>query len=205
MTLWPQELPIFDEHLIPHAWASDTLAQQHYLGPAARGFGWQSEEGVLVLSNPSSRRLPPWRWLELGRWCLTRQRKNDGSRQWALFARWARKHLASITTIVSYSDPGAGHSGGLYRSCGWLWAPTWLRLRPPPSGNGSWGEPADGEGVKDRWVFLLRPDPEREQLLQIRDAAVLRAFPYASFREPQGGDWKRWARETGQAVARAQR
>ena len=37
-----------------------------------------------------------------------------------------------VSTVVSYSDPSAGHTGSLYRACNWIWAPTWLRLRPPP-------------------------------------------------------------------------
>lgn len=160
----PTTTPLFDPQV---RWVQDvnpTLRARHYLGPIWRGWAWESPEGLLVLGNPSSRRLPQTHWLELLRWCLTRGRKNDGSRQWAAFVRWARRRLPEITTVVSYSDPSAGHSGGLYRACNWEWHPTWHRLKPPPTGNGSW----DGktwESVKDRSVFPLRADPARLALV----------------------------------------
>lgn len=46
------------------------LSSMHYLGPINRGFPYRDEFGVLVLANPSSRRLPASRWLELVRWVL---------------------------------------------------------------------------------------------------------------------------------------
>lgn len=107
--------------------------------------------------------------------------------------------MRHVTTIVSYSDPSAGHDGALYRACNWLWAPTWQRLRPPPTGNGNWGSGA--QAVKDRWVFLLRPDLGREEVLRLKDSALERAMPWASYREPKwrgashrggGGDYGRF-------------
>ncbi len=162
---------------------ADILTANHYLGPARRGLAWSDEYGVMVLGNPASRSLPHDRWLELTRWCLVEGRANAGSRQWAEVSRWLLAHRPDITTVVSYSDPSAGHTGSLYRACNWLWAPTWHRLRPPPSGNGSW---VDGkvESVKDRWVYPLRPDAERAALLAVRDTALRRRFPDAEYREP---------------------
>jgi len=155
--------PLFDEHVRSVRDVNPTLAVRHYLGPIARGWAWESEEGVMVFGNPSSRRLPQDRWVELLRWCLLRNRPNDGSRQWSQFVKWARRSIPEITTVVSYSDPSAGHSGALYKACNWLWRPTWHRLKPPPTGNGSW----DGktyQSVKDRWIFELRPDADRDRL-----------------------------------------
>ena len=117
---------------------NQVLARYHYLGPIDRGFSYRDAFGVCVLANPSSRRLPQDRWLELVRWCLYGEH-NGGSRQWKAVASWLRETLPEVTTVVSYSDPSAGHTGALYRACNWLWAPTWHRLREPPSGNGSWG------------------------------------------------------------------
>jgi hypothetical protein len=154
----------------------------HYLGRAKRGFAWSDEFGVLVLANPSSRRLPHDRWLELIRWCLTGER-NGGSRQWSAVAKWLRANRPEITTVVSYSDPSVGHTGALYKACNWIWAPTWHRLRPPPSGNGMWREGA-AEAVKDRWVFPLQRDPERERLLAIQDASLRRRHADAEYRDP---------------------
>jgi hypothetical protein len=48
------------------------------------------------------------------------------------------------------------------------------------------------EAVKDRWIFCLRPDAEREGILRVNDESLLRRFPWAQFREKHGGDFKRW-------------
>lgn len=158
--------------LVPVKDVASFLDENHYLGAAKRGIAWQDEFGVLVLANPTSRRLPQSRWLELTRWCLLGE-KNAGSRQWARVARYIRESRPDITTVVSYSDPSVGHTGSLYRACNWLHAPTWQRLRPPPSGNGMW---KDGQiqSVKDRWVFPLLPDCERQALLSIKDESLVR-------------------------------
>ncbi len=170
------------------------LARMHYLGPISRGRHYRDEFGVLVLATPSSRRLPHSRWLELVRWCLFGT-KNGGSQQWKRVAAFLIKTQPHISTVVSYSDPSNGHTGALYRACNWLWAPTWHRLRPPPSGNGNWttGKP---QAVKDRWVFCLRPDSERENILRVKDESVLKLMPWASYVEGKGGDYKRWKAES---------
>lgn len=177
------------------------LQGHHYLGPTkAASFGWRDELGVMVFASPPRSRHLPQGWLELVRWCLTGG-ENAGSAQWARFVLWARKH-APATTVVSYSDPSQGHTGALYRACNWLWAPTWHRLRPPPTGNGAWTEDARQE-VKDRWIFPLRPDAGRAASLTINDDALVRDMPWAEYREPQwsrgrprlstgGGDYLRW-------------
>jgi hypothetical protein len=146
------------------------LDAHHYLGAARRGFAWSDEFGVLVLGSPSSRMLPG-DWLELSRWCLIGI-PNGGSQQWARVARWLRANN-SCTTVVSYSDPSAGHSGALYQACNWLWAPTWQRLRPPPTGNGSWKSGVQ-QSVKDRWVFPLTADARRASVLSVKDEALVR-------------------------------
>ena len=48
----------------------------------------------------------------------------------------------------------------------------WLRLRPPPTGNGDWGTGA--QAVKDRWVYALRPDPKRTAVIAVDDPGALR-------------------------------
>lgn len=180
-------LPFGDEALS----ANQLLARYHYLGPTNRGRVYRDEFGVMVFANPSSRRLPQQRWLELVRWCIVSEIDNAGSRQWRRVKAWLKAEYPSVTTVVSYSDPSAGHTGALYRACNWLWAPTWHRLREPPSGNGSW---TDGrrQAVKDRWVFCLGADSERESLLAVQDAGLVRIMPWAQFVEGRGGDFKRW-------------
>ncbi len=168
---------------------AEILTAKHYLGRATRGFAWWDEFGVMVFANPSSRRLPQQRWLELIRWCLTGG-PNAGSQQWAAFVKYARRALPSVTTIVSYSDPSVGHTGALYRACNWWWAPTWLRLRPPPSGNGDWG--TGQQAPKDRWVCALRRDSERATILTAQDESLLRRDPWLRYGEPGGVDYKRW-------------
>lgn len=160
------------------------LTEQHYLGPTRRGIAWQDRFGVIVIANPTARHLPP-HWLELIRWCITSREKNAGSRQWAAFVRALRKLRPDCSTIVSYSDPSVGHTGALYRACNWRWAPTWHRLRPPPTGNGAWKN-GEQQSVKDRWVFPLQPDPARAGILAVKDDAILRANPAALYREPGG-------------------
>lgn len=174
------------------------LADNHYLGPMGRGLGYQDEAGVLTVTNPTSRSLPA-DWLEITRWCITDRSPNAGSRQWARFVRALRRERPEITTLISYSDPSVGHDGALYRACNWWWAPTWHRLRPPPSGNG----PARGrlarlagavETVKDRWVFALAPDPRRAPALIMQDSGLLKRHPWALYREPGGADYRQFQR-----------
>lgn len=179
-------MSLFDDGICTVADVAQVLAERHYLGPAKRGFAWADEFGVLVLAAPTSRNLPAAGWLELVRWCLSGA-PNAGSQQWAAVRRWLVANRPDVTTVVSYSDPSVGHTGALYRACGWLWAPTWHRLRPPPTGNGAW---VDGtrQSVKDRRVCPLRPDPERAAILAVRDETLRRAFPEAEYVEPR---WRR--------------
>jgi hypothetical protein len=165
------------------------LAEKHYLGPIDRGAAWIDEFGCIVIAAPTARRLPTT-WLELARWCLFGT-KNGGSQQWAAFVRAFKKARPDVTTIVSYSDPNAGHTGALYRACNWWWAPTWHRLRPPPTGNGSWTEGSQ-ESVKDRWIFALRTESGRPAILRVNDESILRRWPWAEYREPGGVPWKLW-------------
>ena len=160
------------------------LAAKHYLGPIKSGgaalcvIGSKVGGDVVacqVWRKPTSRRLPKdGSWLELSRWCLTPDAGDHaGSRNHRFAVPLLRQ--AGVTTIVSYSDPSAGHTGALYRACNWLWAPTWLRLRPPPTGNGNWG--TGRQAVKDRWVFhVTKRDPRREKALEIDDPGALRAY-----------------------------
>jgi hypothetical protein len=146
---------------------SGFLSARHYLGPTTRGFCWSDEFGVLILAKPTSRRLPQdGTWLELVRWCLLGER-NGGSRQWRIVKRELRIVAPQVTTVVSYSDPSSGHTGALYKACNWQWCPTWHRLSPPPSGNGSWKNGKKQE-VKDRWICEIQADERRDQLLALK-------------------------------------
>lgn len=165
------------------------LVKSHYLGPIKRGTAWRDDYGVIIFATPTARRVPQ-HWLELVRWCITSEVENAGSRQWAAFVRALRALHPGATTVISYSDPSVGHTGALYRACNWLWAPTWHRLRPPPTGNGAWSTKGP-QSVKDRWVFPLGADPEREALLTVQDASILRRLPWARYAEPMGVPFSR--------------
>ncbi len=175
-------MSLFDA-LVPVGDVACFLDTNHYLGRATRGWAWSDEFGVMVFANPSARHLPH-DWLELIRWCLVGT-PNGGSQQFGRVRRWLLRERPEVTTLVSYSDPAQGHTGALYKACNWRWAPTWHRLRPPPTGNGSW----DGQtvqAVKDRWVFPLRRDPRRESVLRINDVALRGRFSDCEYRDPVG-------------------
>lgn len=159
------------------------LARAHYLGPIGGGkiiFGGYID-GELVAAqvwrSPTSRHLPQdGTWLELTRWCLTPEVGSyGGSRMHKQAVRHIRIAFPDVRTLVSYSDPGHGHTGALYRSCNWVWAPTWLRLRPPPTANGNWGGKAK-QSVKDRWVFSVKTDDKLERVTYIDDPPALRRY-----------------------------
>lgn len=157
------------------------LARAHYLGPL-RGGGRLVLGGYVdgdlvaaqVWRGPTSRHLPG-HWLELSRWCLTPAAgPNAGSRMQGWAAAHLRRTYPDLTTLISYSDPSVGHTGALYRASNWRWAPTWHRLRPPPTANGDWGGKAR-QAVKDRWVYDLRPDEDRA-CLAVNDNGALRRY-----------------------------
>lgn len=160
--------------------ANDLLRSKHYLGPLYSGgrlivLGKRDQRIVAAMlwKHPTAKALPVATWLELARWCLTPQAgPNAGSRMHRHAVTLVRERLSDVTTLVSYSDPGQGHTGALYRACNWQWAPTWQRLRPPPSGNGDWG--TGRQEIKDRWIFPIRPDAHRDDVLRIGDASAVR-------------------------------
>ena len=178
--------------------ADPLLSRHHYLGPIGSGGSELivigSRSGVIVAAQvwrrPTARHLPyDGTWLELSRWCLTPAAGEDaGSRQHKYALRLIKARLPEVTTLVSYSDPSHGHTGALYRACNWQWAPTWHRLRTPPTGNGSWttGVP---QAVKDRWIFPVSPDPHRAAVLHIEDEAAIRFW-----RQNATDNELRWAR-----------
>ncbi len=165
--------------------ANPLLLAAHYLGPVRSGGSTLvvigSRDSAVVAAQvwrkPTSRHLPnDGTWLELSRWCLTPEAgSNAGSRHHRAAVRLIKQRFPAVTTLVSYSDPSAGHTGSLYRAANWLWAPTWLRLRPPPTRQGAW-RPDSRQEVKDRWVFLLGKDERRAELLDPKDSGAIRAW-----------------------------
>ena len=164
--------------------SAEAAKRLHYLGRSRRvALEYADEFGFMTFSNPTSRRLPQ-DWLELNRWILLGKR-NGGSQQWRRVVRWLGERAPACTTVVSYSDPSAGHTGALYRACNFIAAPTWHRLVPPPTGNGTRsGRP---HGVKDRWIFPLRADARRAECLALAPSYESR-FPGRGYVEPK----RRW-------------
>lgn len=162
----------------------ELLRREHYLGPLKGGrliLAAYDAAGTVVAAmvwrRPTSRRMPTdGTWLELSRWCLTPAAgANAGSRSHGAAVRLIRQLHPEVTTLLSYSDPSAGHRGELYRACNYLWAPTWHRLRPPPTGLGSW-DGVTQQAVKDRWLYPIRRDPAVADVVAIRDAGALRRW-----------------------------
>lgn len=149
--------------------ANALLRTDHYLGAIGRSrfvFGGWADDclvAVQVWATPTAR-LVPQEWLELTRWCLAPESgRNAGSRMMGWVARWMRKNHPEVRTGVSYSDPGIGHDGALYKASGWVTAPTHHTLRRRvdgigyPSGHGSWGPgPGQRQEPKERWTFSFR-------------------------------------------------
>jgi hypothetical protein len=157
--------------------ANSLLRDRHYLGVIDWGrlvvCQWRDDAvvGAMVWRQPTSRRLPSdGSWLELSRWCLTPEGgPNAGSRMHGYAVRLIRDRLPEVTTLVSYSDPSVGHTGSLYKACNWQWRPTWVQLKPPPSGGGSW-DGVTRQEPKARWVFPMRTDARREGYLHLEDS-----------------------------------
>lgn len=184
-----QSLPDDDNSAwVPCREVAAELNRHHYLGATSRGHAYRDAVGIIVLAPPTSRRLPN-RWLDLTRWCILHRVMNAGSMQRARCIRAIRLRFPEVSTIVSYSDPAHGHDGALYRACNWWWAPTWHRLRPPPSGQVSWTRGVTAS-VKDRWVFPVRDDAERISILTAKDASILKRMPWARYQEPGGASYK---------------
>ena len=169
--LWPESDGFHVGTLVE---ANDLLVRRHYLGPIewARFVICQWVDGqvvgAMVFRSPTTRHLPSdGTWFELVRWCLTPEGgQNAGSRMHKVAVAELRRRFPSVTTLVSYSDRSAGHTGALYRASNWQWRPAWNRVTPPPTGGGSWDGVVQQE-PKDRWIYPLRPDTSRESFLRL--------------------------------------
>lgn len=152
--------PVVEVH--DRALVNGFLRSYHYLH---RGVpGWRAAltlrdaetglivRGVVVIGTPSSRIMMGRRYLEVTRLCAKGAPKNAASYLLGAAKRWAGPRGYSL---VSYSDPGVGHRGSVYRAAGF--SPAGM------SKGGSWGNrpghKPGHEGPKDRWVWLA-PAPK---------------------------------------------
>lgn len=145
------------------------LGSNHYLGTVATArycfAGWTGNllTTCQVWRWPTARMLPDdGTWLELSRWCITPMAGlNAGSRTMGWVRRWLRNNAPEVTTLVSYSDPVHGHTGGLYRASGWTYTPTHHGVRYDAdgvgykSGHGKWSKGGIIQSPKHRWTIEL--------------------------------------------------
>ena len=120
---------------IPHSVAGQICRAHHYLGTypggAALAFGifvCDKLAGIAVLGvgPPNGHRLlrdaRREQVLCLARfWLDDLLPRNSESRSLAVILRYLRKRQSTVKTVVAYSDPSAGHTGGIYRACGFLY------------------------------------------------------------------------------------
>ena len=134
------------------------IVARHYTRSAPPGFRVALEFmegreriGAMLLGRPTARMLDPADWLELTRmWFVDSAPKNTESRALGMMRKWVRIWLPGVRGLLAYSDPGAGHSGTVYRADGWA-----KFGRTSKSGIGWQSRPNRKPGSterKDRWV-----------------------------------------------------
>ncbi len=103
------------------------LKERHYLHSAPPGFihvleviEGKDRVGALILGRPGPRELDSDRILELTRaYLIDEAPHNSESHVLALMRRHVRVWLPGIRLLLAYSDPAAGHDGGIYEADGW--------------------------------------------------------------------------------------
>jgi hypothetical protein len=120
---------------IPHRIARQICEERHYLrsypGGSVLSFGIFASDrllGVAVLGvGPSNlhclfRDAQKHQVLCLSRlWLDPLLGRNSESRSLAIILRQLRQHQSLVKAVVAYSDPMAGHNGGIYRAVGFLY------------------------------------------------------------------------------------
>ena len=120
---------------IPHSVAGQICRGHHYLGTYPGGtvlafgiFVCDKLVGVAVLGvgPPNGHRLfrdaRREQVLCLARFCLDDLLpRNSESRSLAVILRYLRKRQSTVKAVIAYSDPSVGHTGGIYRACGFLY------------------------------------------------------------------------------------
>lgn len=93
---------------------------------------------VAIWSNPTSRKLPQWEWLELRRLAIAPDApRNTASRMLAVMARLVRRAKPEVKKLISYQDMEV-HTGGIYAAAGWTptivtHGPDWANRGRPKS------------------------------------------------------------------------
>jgi len=103
------------------------IAERHYLRSTPPGFvvaleflEGRQRIGAILIGRPASRSYDARYILELTRmFFVDSAPTNTESRALALMRKYIRTWLPTIRLLIAYSDPGAGHSGGVYQADGW--------------------------------------------------------------------------------------
>jgi len=74
--------------------------------------------GVALVGRPTARTYDPDLIVEFTRLCFA-DKGNCGSQALSMMRAWVRKWLPGIRLVISYSDPGDGHEGTIYRADNW--------------------------------------------------------------------------------------
>ena len=108
--------------------AAATIRERHYTRsvPSGKSLYFAYEDALVVFSLPANKNIsaylvgePNVAW-ELSRlWAPDGHRKNLLTQAIAASARELRLLEPTVTTLVSYADPNAGHLGGVYRAASW--------------------------------------------------------------------------------------
>jgi hypothetical protein len=76
--------------------------------------------GAMLLGRPGPRKLDADRVLELTRmYFVDEAPTNTESRALAMMRKFVRTWLPNVRLLLAYSDPAAGHTGGVYEADGW--------------------------------------------------------------------------------------
>lgn len=105
------------------------IRERHYTKswPSGKSFCFNFEDAIVVFSIPANYNVARWLGCEKNRvWELTRLWAPDGHRanlltQAISYAVTEFKKLNLADALVSYSDPNAGHRGGVYRAASWVY------------------------------------------------------------------------------------
>lgn len=104
------------------------ICERHYTRswPSGKSIAVCYEDAIAVFSIPANYNVARWLGCEKNRvWELTRLWAPDGHRPNLLteaisFAVKKFHQLEVADALVSYADPNAGHSGGVYKAASWV-------------------------------------------------------------------------------------
>lgn len=106
-----------------------TIEKHHYTHcvPSGKTVAFQVEEAIILFSIPANKNISSYLFGEPASvWELTRLWAPDGhernllTRAISVAIRGFRKAEPGVVALVSYADPNAGHTGGVYRAASWI-------------------------------------------------------------------------------------